>query len=151
MARSGTTLVACAMVGLYFAAQHPGHHHAKHHHGHHAASVQAVADQHLGGSNVAIGKRLAARRGWNSRNGQWSCLYALWNHESGWSNTAQNSHSTAYGIAQFLDTTWEVHGGGPKTSDPADQIRDGLDYIQGRYGTPCHAWSFEMSHTPNWY
>jgi hypothetical protein len=31
------------------------------------------------------------------------------------------------------------------------QINWGLDYIRRSYGSPCAAWSFEMSHTPNWY
>ena len=27
-------------------------------------------------------------------------------------------------------------------TDPTTQIKWGLGYIQGRYGTPCDAWSF---------
>jgi hypothetical protein len=102
-----------------------------------------------GGSARALGREMAARRGWTGV--QWTCLNLLWTHESGWDADAQNPVSTAYGIPQFLNTTWGAYGSGPKTSDPAAQISDGLDYIGGRYGTPCKAWAFEMSHTPNWY
>ena len=34
-------------------------------------------------------------------------------------------------------------------NDAATQIRWGLGYIQGRYGTPCGAWSFKQGH--GWY
>ena len=41
--------------------------------------------------------------------------------ESGLNPRAKNAHSTAYGIAQFLDSTWRSTGIA-KTSDPALQI-----------------------------
>jgi hypothetical protein len=34
-------------------------------------------------------------------------------------------------------------------TNPATQIKWGLDYIKGRYGTPCGAWSFFQSR--GWY
>lgn len=34
-------------------------------------------------------------------------------------------------------------------TDPAVQIRWGLDYIQDSYGSPCSAWSFKQGN--NWY
>ena len=34
-------------------------------------------------------------------------------------------------------------------TNPATQIKWGLGYIQGRYGTPCDAWSFWQAH--GWY
>jgi hypothetical protein len=36
-------------------------------------------------------------------------------------------------------------------TNPATQITWGLNYIQGRYGTPCNAWAFWNSHSPGWY
>jgi hypothetical protein len=84
--------------------------------------------------------------GWNSSQEQ--PLISLWNQESGWSPTAQNA-SSAYGIAQFLDSTWAPYG--PKTSDPSLQIKYGLEYIRDRYGSPAAAWAFENSHSPAWY
>src|SRR4051795_10807130 len=47
---------------------------------------------------------------------QFSCLDKLWNRESGWRADADNPSSTAYGIAQLLDSTWK-YTGIKKTSD----------------------------------
>jgi hypothetical protein len=80
--------------------------------------------------------------------GQWSSLQNILNHESGFRNTAQNPSSTAFGMFQFLDTTWSSVGG-TKTSDPGLQSRYGLQYIKQRYGTPAKAWDFWQAH--NWY
>jgi hypothetical protein len=75
---------------------------------------------------------------------QFDCLDNLWENESGWSPTAQNAGSTAYGIAQ----TWTLMGVA-KTSDPDQQIDAGLAYVAKRYGTPCDAWAFWQEH--HWY
>src|SRR3954453_10111051 len=80
--------------------------------------------------------------------GQSSCLNQLWQRESGWNPNAQNPTSTAYGIAQFLNSTW-ASTGIAKTSNPYRQIDAGLIYIRQRYGTPCAAWAFWQSH--KWY
>lgn len=69
-------------------------------------------------------------------------------HESNFNPNAQNPHSTAYGIFQFLDSTWKGVGAS-KTSDPNAQIQAGLNYIKQRYGTPQAAWAFHQSH--GWY
>jgi Transglycosylase SLT domain len=98
--------------------------------------------------NVALGERMAAARGWTGT--QWNALYQLWQHESGWRNTAQNPTSTAYGIPQFLDSTWGGYGV-HKTSDPGGQITAGLRYIASRYGTPTNAWGTWQSRSPHWY
>lgn len=97
-------------------------------------------------ANQAIAKVLAAPYGWSAGT-QWSDLVSLWNQESGWNNQAQNPTSTAFGIAQFLDTTWAPYG--PKTSDAALQITYGLRYIKDRYGSPEAAWAHETS--AGWY
>jgi hypothetical protein len=81
-------------------------------------------------------------------NQQFDCLDNLWENESGWSPTAQNPDSTAYGIAQFLDQTWTLMAVA-RTSDPDQQIDAGLAYIAKRYGTPCQAWDFWQGH--HWY
>lgn len=72
---------------------------------------------------------------------QYGCLVKMWNNESGWNPNAQNPSSTAYGIPQFLDSTWATVGYS-KTSDPYTQIDAGLAYISKAYSTPCGAWSF---------
>jgi hypothetical protein len=79
---------------------------------------------------------------------QFSCLEHLWGKESGWNPNAQNPSSTAYGIPQFLNSTW-AGTGIAKTSDGYRQIDAGLIYINNRYGSPCGAWSH--SQRMNWY
>jgi hypothetical protein len=80
--------------------------------------------------------------------GEFTCLENLWGKESGWNPNAQNPSSTAYGIAQFLDSTW-AGTGIAKTSDGYRQIDAGLIYIEKRFGSPCGAWSHSQS--KGWY
>ncbi len=80
---------------------------------------------------------------------QWSCLDKLWQKESGWRHTADNPSSSAFGIPQALPGSKMSSAGGDWASNPATQIRWGLGYIDGRYGTPCAAWSHSVSN--NWY
>ncbi len=80
--------------------------------------------------------------------GEFSCLESLWGKESGWNPNAQNPSSTAYGIPQFLDSTW-AGTGIAKTSDGYRQIDAGLIYIDSRYGSPCGAWGHSQS--TGWY
>jgi hypothetical protein len=79
---------------------------------------------------------------------EFTCLENLWGKESRWNPNAQNPNSTAYGIAQFLDSTW-AGTGIAKTSDGYRQIDAGLIYIEKAYGSPCGAWSHSQS--KNWY
>lgn len=101
--------------------------------------------------NVAIGKMLAAARGWTG--GQWDALYALWERESGWNNLALNSSSGAYGIAQALGhgptNQYPAGSANPPTSSATAQILWGLGYIASTYGTPEAAWAHEES--AGWY
>jgi len=80
--------------------------------------------------------------------GEFSCLESLWGRESGWNPNAQNPSSSAYGIPQFLDSTW-AGTGISKTSDGYRQIDAGLIYINSRYGSPCGAWGHSQS--TGWY
>jgi resuscitation-promoting factor RpfB len=98
------------------------------------------------GSAQAIGKQLAAQRGWGAD--QFSCLYQLWNNESGWRVDAQNA-SGAYGIPQALPGDKMSAYGSDWQTSPSTQIKWGLSYIAGRYGTPCDAWNFWQSN--GWY
>jgi hypothetical protein len=79
---------------------------------------------------------------------QFSCLESLWGKESGWNPNAQNPSSSAYGIPQFLDSTW-ASTGIAKTSNGYRQIDAGLSYVDSRYGSPCGAWSHSQS--TGWY
>lgn len=98
-------------------------------------------------ANQATGRLMAAGYGW-STGAEWTALNNTVMAESGWDNTAQNPTSTAYGIFQFLDTTW-VTVGYSKTSDPVTQIAAGLKYIKQRYGDPVAAWQFHLAN--GWY
>jgi resuscitation-promoting factor RpfB len=97
-------------------------------------------------SNEALANQMAAARGWTGS--QRTCLDELWTEESGFSAAALNSQSGATGIPQLLPSAHQVPA---DWSSPEVQIKWGLEYIAGRYGTPCAAWAFERSHTPNWY
>jgi resuscitation-promoting factor RpfB len=98
------------------------------------------------GSAQDIGKQLAAQRGWGAD--EFSCLYQLWDNESGWRVDAQNA-SGAYGIPQALPGDKMAAYGSDWQTNPTTQIKWGLSYIAGRYGTPCDAWSFWQSN--GWY
>ena len=99
------------------------------------------------GSPEQIAERMLSQFGWSSS--QFSCLQPLWEHESGWSVTAENPTSGAYGIPQSLPAAQMASAGANWQTSAATQIRWGLTYIQGRYGSPCGAWAHEES--DNWY
>lgn len=88
-----------------------------------------------------------APRGWDSGT-QWDAVDWIVQKESGWNPAAQNPSSTAYGLFQFLDSTWATVGG-TKTSDPYQQGVYGGRYIAQRYGTPVDAQAFWRRN--NWY
>jgi hypothetical protein len=100
-------------------------------------------------ANRALGQKLARQMyGWQGA--EWNALDKLWGtYESGWDNKAQNPGSSAFGIAQFLDSTWRPYGS--KTSNAGLQIKYGLEYVHDRYKDPIHALQFELSHSPHWY
>jgi hypothetical protein len=85
--------------------------------------------------------------GWSAS--QFSCLAALWEHESGWSVTAYNSGSGAYGIPQALPGSRMASAGPDWQTDGATQIKRGLEYIKDTYGSPFGAWDHEQA--TGWY
>jgi len=104
------------------------------------------APANVSGNAALVRSMAASMYGWVGA--QWNALYRLIMKESGFRNTAQNPTSTAYGMFQFLNSTW-AGVGGHKTSDPRLQTIYGLSYIRQRYGTPAGALSFHLGH--NWY
>lgn len=74
---------------------------------------------------------------------QWSSFEALVMRESKWDNLAQNPKSTAFGIGQFLDSTWETVDC-KKTDDEYKQVSCMIDYIEARYKTPQKALEFHL-------
>ena len=99
------------------------------------------------GSAKAIGRAMAAERGWGDD--QFVCLDKLWTKESNWRWNAENPSSGAYGIPQSLPGSKMASAGSDWRTNPATQISWGLGYISGRYGTPCSAWEHSMS--VGWY
>jgi hypothetical protein len=96
--------------------------------------------------NVAIGCALLLRVGFGLD--QMPCLKNIWMKESGWRVNAANP-SGAYGIAQALPGSKMSAYGADWKTNPATQIQWGLNYIKGRYKTPCGAWSNWLS--KGWY
>jgi hypothetical protein len=80
---------------------------------------------------------------------QYRCLEQLWTRESGWNHLADNPSSDAYGIPQSLPGSKMASAGADWRTNPATQIRWGLDYIRASYGTPCGAWAH--SQAVGWY
>ncbi|MPV37364.1 aggregation-promoting factor C-terminal-like domain-containing protein [Georgenia subflava] len=99
------------------------------------------------GDPRALGRDMAAARGWGAD--QFQCLDALWTRESQWNPYAKNPSSGAYGIPQSLPASKMASVGADYLTNPATQITWGLNYIAGRYGTPCGAWGHSQS--VGWY
>lgn len=81
------------------------------------------------------------RYGWGA-DAQWDALEQLWTRESGWSYTAENPSSGAYGIPQSLPASKMAAAGKDWRTNPETQIRWGLNYIKERYGGPKRAWAY---------
>ncbi|MBP3222411.1 MAG: G5 domain-containing protein [Actinomycetaceae bacterium] len=99
------------------------------------------------GSAQEIAHQMVLERGWGED--QFTCLVTLWNKESRWNYKAQNKSSGAYGIPQALPGSKMASAGADWRTNPATQIKWGLGYISGRYGTPCNA--LAHSKKTGWY
>lgn len=99
------------------------------------------------GSAKAIAYDMVKARGWSED--EFACLVALWNRESGWRVNAHNKSSGAYGIPQALPGKKMASAGSDWQTNATTQIKWGLGYIKGRYGTPCGAWAH--SQRTGWY
>jgi soluble lytic murein transglycosylase-like protein len=93
----------------------------------------------------ADAKTLMASYGWDNTT-QYTCLYDLWEQESGWNVYAENTSSGAYGIPQSLPADKMAMFGSDYLTDPVTQIKWGLYYINTTYGTPCAAWTNEVDY-----
>lgn len=101
-------------------------------------------------SNMQIARAMLGTFGWGDN--QWSPLRALGMGESGWSETALNESSGAFGIGQFLGKTKEAYAKFGATSKvPARQINAMLQYIKDRYRSPAAAYQSWLSRDPHWY
>ena len=123
------------------------------------AAPQAPAQQRSGqqpaagsaptasGSPQSIAQAMLGSFGWSAS--QVSCLEPLWAGESGWSVTASNPSTGAYGIPQAMPASKMASAGPNWQTSAATQIRWGLGYIKSTYGSPCAAWSHEEAN--GWY
>lgn len=81
--------------------------------------------------------------------GQFQCFSNIVSHESGWNYQAVNASSGAYGLFQALPGSKMSSVGSDWQTNPATQIKWGLNYMNSRYGSPCQAWSFWQANS--WY
>jgi hypothetical protein len=109
-----------------------------------AASAAAPA---ASGSPQSVAQAMLGSFGWSSS--QFSCLQPLWAKESGWSVTASNPSTGAYGIPQAVPGSKMATAGSDWRTNAGTQIRWGLTYIKNTYGSPCAAWSHEQA--DGWY
>jgi hypothetical protein len=107
----------------------------------------ATAAPAASGSPQSIAAAMLGSFGWSAS--QMSCLQPLWAGESGWSVTASNPSTGAYGIPQAVPGSKMASAGPDWQTNAATQIRWGLGYIKSTYGSPCAAWSHEQS--AGWY
>jgi flagellar biosynthesis GTPase FlhF len=80
---------------------------------------------------------------------QFQCFSNIVDHESSWNYHAVNASSGAYGLFQALPASKYSSAGADWQTNPATQIKWGLNYMNSRYGSPCQAWSFWQANS--WY
>lgn len=112
-----------------------------------AANAFAATQGASGGIIQSLMKNMAAARGWTGS--QWNALAAVENREAGWSMTARNPSSGAYGLAQFINGPSEYAQYGGNSTTAMGQITGMLNYIAQRYGNPQNAWNHEVNY--GWY
>jgi hypothetical protein len=81
--------------------------------------------------------------------GQFQCFSNIVHHESGWDYHAVNASSGAFGLFQALPGSKMSSAGSDWQTNPATQVKWGLNYMDSRYGSPCDAWSFWQANS--WY
>ncbi|MEU5592450.1 transglycosylase SLT domain-containing protein [Streptomyces sp. NPDC020298] len=80
---------------------------------------------------------------------QFNAFSNIVKRESGWNVSATNSSSGAYGLVQALPGSKMASAGSDWKTNPATQIKWGLDYMKSRYGSPAAAWKFWQAN--GWY
>lgn len=81
--------------------------------------------------------------------GQFLCFSDIIERESSWNIFATNPSSGAYGLGQALPGYKMASMGSAWRNSALIQIKWALSYMNGRYGSPCAAWTFWQAH--NWY
>ena len=111
-----------------------------------SAALEAVNSPHADYFDAeALAFLTVYSKGWSIKD--WNCLRSIWTKESNFNPKALNKSSGAYGIAQFMPTTWGNYKV-EKTMLASLQIKYGLRYIEARYADEndvlgaCNAWNF---------
>jgi phage-related protein len=92
--------------------------------------------------------------GWGS-GPEWAALDWVIDHESGWNPKAENPTSTASGLPQMVDGTWNAYKGTGVSATHAsnatvlEQANALLRYVKERYRDPLGAKAFWQAH--HWY
>ncbi|MEY9888176.1 uncharacterized protein YkwD [Catenulispora sp. MAP12-49] len=81
--------------------------------------------------------------------GELGCFSDIIERESSWNVFATNPSSGAYGLGQALPGDKMASMGSAWRNSALVQIKWALSYMNGRYGSPCAAWTFWQAH--NWY
>jgi len=110
-----------------------------------ATSTPVVVDP--GSARDIARQMMLSMYGWGDS--EFTCFDKIITQESGWHVSATNKSSGAYGIPQALPGSKMATAGADWQTNPATQIKWALGYVQGRYATPCGAWSFKSAH--GWY
>ncbi|MFI6929393.1 transglycosylase SLT domain-containing protein [Streptomyces sp. NPDC050287] len=109
--------------------------------------VLAAAPAQAAPSSAAQAQSVAHRMIPNAA--QYNAFSKIVDHESGWNTTATNSSSGAYGLVQALPGSKMASAGADWKTNPATQIKWGLNYMNSRYGSPAGAWAFWQAN--GWY
>lgn len=80
---------------------------------------------------------------------QYGCIDAVFERESHWNYKSYNRSSGAYGIPQAVPGRKMATFGSDWRTNPITQVRWGIHYVNGRYGSACGAWHFWQTH--HWY
>ncbi|MEC3996712.1 transglycosylase SLT domain-containing protein [Actinacidiphila sp. DG2A-62] len=79
--------------------------------------------------------------------GQFACFSNIVTRESGWNYLAVNPSSGAYGLVQANPGSKMASVASDWRTNPATQIKWGLNYMNSRYGSPCGAWDYWQAHS----
>ncbi|MEU6577381.1 transglycosylase SLT domain-containing protein [Streptomyces sp. NPDC046805] len=110
-------------------------------------SAPAQADTGSGSGSTASAQEIAHKMIPDAA--QYNAFSQIVSRESGWDIHATNSSSGAYGLVQALPGSKMASAGKDWKTNPATQIKWGLDYMNSRYGSPAAAWNFWQ--TNHWY
>ncbi|MCX3059509.1 aggregation-promoting factor C-terminal-like domain-containing protein [Streptomyces beihaiensis] len=92
-------------------------------------------------------KAIAQQKIGNSK--QFQCFDNIVSRESGWNPSATNASTGAYGLVQALPANKMASAGSDWKTNPATQIKWGINYMNERYGSACGAWAHWQAN--GWY